>query len=220
MSPFLPSSVFTRVAVDASVSLGPFIRMLIHSLFYARWIGCLTCLIGTNPCIDFREFESEESSNAMGRQTHLLYPTVNGVLVNVEMCRHILDPDPAFFRGHLIPLRQPSVRCLREPTIPDECIHRGVDHIKDEMQNCRRQIGWRYSLKRITTAVSEIVQKRPMWCGCTTGQGHLKNGAMLQRRLPAGESSPPSQCSCRRVNVQHDALLQCILGCFCIFLHV
>jgi len=42
----------------------------------------------------------------MGWQPHLLYPSIYRVLVDAEMRSYILDPDPSFFSGHFIPLRQ------------------------------------------------------------------------------------------------------------------
>ena len=40
----------------------------------------------------------------MGRQPHLLYPSIHRVLVDVEMLGDILNSDPSFFMSHFIPL--------------------------------------------------------------------------------------------------------------------
>jgi hypothetical protein len=71
----------------------------------------------------------------MGWQPHLLYPSIYRVLVDAEMRSYILDPDPSFFSGHFIPLRQFSVRCLRTPTKPDISIHNWPYSVKDKRRN-------------------------------------------------------------------------------------
>ncbi len=78
---------------------------LVSLITIAAWAvgSCFTRATGTNPVIDFRQFETKETANLMRGKTLVVYPAINGVLVDVEMRSHIIDADPSFFSSHFNP---------------------------------------------------------------------------------------------------------------------
>jgi hypothetical protein len=122
MCPFLPLSLLTLAVADLVDGFVLSIDSFIGPLFTGGVIACLARSASTNPFIDFRKLEPEKPPDAMGRQPHLLYPTIYRVFVDSEMCGYILDPNPSFLSGHFIPLGQFLVRRLRKLTKQDRNI--------------------------------------------------------------------------------------------------